>query len=237
MVDATSTNREEVVSRKPLIALASAMLISLGTFVAPAVSGASPDPNWHVGYYTASGQTLSMAQAMAGTDGGLATVAFTSADNTALLLNQQGSSGYLGADTGMSVSATFTIAGATASDFAAYPDSCILNGTGLAPNTRLFFETSNAGGFDPAHYWWADAAWAYLGNGTYTLSATLDTNSTWSDFYGKSNQDPNYTASFLAAASNVTAIGLSFGGGCHFESGVGTLDGQGTLSLTSFSVS
>ena len=43
-------------------------------------------------------------------------------------------------------------------------------------------------------------------------------------------------ASFNAAASIITAVGLSFGGGCFFENGVGTTDGSGTFTLTSFTV-
>jgi hypothetical protein len=35
----------------------------------------------------------------------------------------------------------------------------------------------------------------------------------------------------------VTAIGLSFGGGCFFENGVGTTDGSGTFTLNSYTVS
>lgn len=38
------------------------------------------------------------------------------------------------------------------------------------------------------------------------------------------------------AASNVTEIGISFGGGCFFENGVGTTDGSGMFTLTSFTV-
>jgi hypothetical protein len=45
-----------------------------------------------------------------------------------------------------------------------------------------------------------------------------------------------YAAGFEAALSNVTDIGLSFGGGFFFENGVGTTDGSGT-TLNSFNVS
>jgi hypothetical protein len=37
--------------------------------------------------------------------------------------------------------------------------------------------------------------------------------------------------------SNVTDIGLSFGGGRFFENGVGTTHGSGTFTLNSFTVS
>jgi len=68
-----------------------------------------------------------------------------------------------------------------------------------------------------------------------TLHFTIASGWQWSDWNGQlsgSNAD-----AFNAAASNVTAIGLSFGGGCFFENGVGTDDSSGMFSLGSFSVS
>ena len=100
---------------------------------------------------------------------------------------------------------------------------------------RLFFETSNAGGFAYSHYWWADDASYTLANGTVTISAVVDpTAANWSDWGGELSGAN--TASFTAAASNVTGVGLSFGGYCHFESGVGTADGSGAFTLSSFTV-
>ena len=205
---------------------------SVGAVALPVVGGATPagpTKSWHIGYYTPSNRTLSMAQA---SSGGLATVNFTSQANTALLLSTQGGSGFLGNDLGKTVSATFAISGASASDFMAYPDQC--TPAGAAPNVRIYFETSNAGGFAYYHYWWA-ATDVVLGNGTFTLTATLaPSRANWGDWDGNGD----YTdALFAQAASDVTGIGLSFGGYCHYESGVGTVDGQGSLTLTSFSVS
>jgi esterase/lipase len=57
----------------------------------------------------------------------------------------------------------------------------------------------------------------------------------WSDWNGKLAAD-NVDA-FNAAASNITVIGLSFGGGCFFANGVGTADGSGTFDLDSFTLS
>jgi hypothetical protein len=59
----------------------------------------------------------------------------------------------------------------------------------------------------------------------------------WSDFFGHFGNEPAFSAGFTAAVSNVTTIGLSFGGGCFFENGVGTTDGSGTFTLDSFKVS
>jgi hypothetical protein len=211
--------------------LLAAAVSTLAVIAAPVASGAAPSGqamSWHVGYYTASNQTLSMAQAGAG---GMATINFTDQANTALLLSTQGSSGFLGNDLGKTVTATFTIAGAD-SAFSAYPDQCYP--TGEAPNARIYFETSNAGGFQYYHYWWAET-YATLANGTFTLSATLlPSSANWGDWDGNADYSD---ALFTQAASNVTGIGLSFGGYCHYESGVGTADGTGSLTLTSFSVS
>ena len=73
-----------------------------------------------------------------------------------------------------------------------------------------------------------------LAKGTVTITATV-LPSGWSDWNGQpaaGNVD-----AFNQAASNVTLIGLSFGGGCFFANGVGTADGSGTFDLDSFSVS
>jgi hypothetical protein len=67
------------------------------------------------------------------------------------------------------------------------------------------------------------------------LSVQL-TGANWSDFFGNFGGQSPYQAGFKAAVSNVTAIGLSFGGGCFFENGVGTTDGSGSFQLQSFSV-
>ena len=72
-----------------------------------------------------------------------------------------------------------------------------------------------------------------LANGTVTLTVAIDPAAPWSDWNGEPS-GPNSSA-FTAAASNITAVGLSFGGGGFFENGVGTTDGSGSLSLTSFS--
>lgn len=202
-------------------------LAALAWSSAPALAGGS---DWHLGYYTPSGRALSLASADR-TAGGLATFDFTNQPNTALLVTDQGSSSLLGDLTGKTVSATFEIAAAATFIYFGEP-SCGTN----TSTVRLFFQTSNAGGFDETHFWWSNPASAILANGTFTVTASVD-GAQWSDFFGHFGNDPKFAAGFDAAASNVTSIGLSFGGGCFFENGVGTADGSGTLTLTSFSVS
>ena len=215
-------------------------LIGLSTAVAalawssaPALAGGS---GWHVGSLTPSGNTLSFASADRTPDG-VATFDFTNQPNTNLLVTDQGNAPLLGDDRDKTITAVFTISGATgAFIYNGQPDACDQPpGTGPQANTRLFFQTSNAGGFDETHYWWSNPASAVLANGTMTVTATV-TGSQWSDFFGHFGNDPKYAAGFDAAASNVTSIGLSFGGGCFFENGVGTTDGSGTFALTKFTV-
>lgn len=220
---------------KRLTTLAAAIIL-VGVIIAPTLSSAAPNgpgaSGWKLGYYTPSGRALSTSQTAPGE--GVAAINFTTQDNTALLINTQGNSTLLGNDLSKTVSATFTISGAT-SDFTYYgeTDAC-----GTAASTRLFFETRyGVGGFSSTDYWWADNASYTLadnGNGV-TIHAVISPSGSWSAFYGEKSAE--YATSFSAAASNVTGIGLSFGGGCFFENGVGTVNGSGTFTLTNFSVS
>jgi hypothetical protein len=198
---------------------------------APALADAS---NWKVGSLTPSQNTLSFSEA-APVSGGVATFDFTNQPNTNLLVTTHGASkgSILGDLTGKTVSATFEINGATTFIYGGEP-SC---GNTIS-TVRFFFETSNAGGFDETHFWWSNPVSYVLTNtgGPTTLSGNLGDPSAWSDFFGHFGNDPKFPG-FNDAVSNVTTIGLSFGGGCFFENGVGTTDGSGTFTLDSFSVS
>ena len=211
--------------RRVMVVAALAVCVAL---VGAAASGASPAAGWHVGYYNNS--QLSNAQAAKGGDGSIASLDFTSAPNTALLVTSDKS--LTGDLTGKTITATATVSGATgAFTYYGEPDGC-----NSPANWRLYFETSNAGGFAYTHYWWSNPTSAVLANGTLTVTATVDPAS-WSDWNGKLGTDQSASAGFAAAAANVTAIGVSFGGGCFFENGVGTTDGSGTFALNSFATS
>jgi hypothetical protein len=105
---------------------------------------------------------------------------------------------------------------------------------GAPANVRLYFERSNAGGFDYTHYWWSNPASQTLADGTWTVTANV-LPAEWSDWNGQFGT--TVPAEFAKAAGKVTRIGLSFGGGCFFENGVGTLDGSGTFTLNSYTAS
>ncbi|HUY73013.1 MAG TPA: hypothetical protein VMW11_00710 [Candidatus Dormibacteraeota bacterium] len=180
---------------------------------------ADPSNNWQLADGSAQGSA------------GIASLDFSVPDKTHLLYNSKDPS-LLGALSGKTMTATFTVSGVT--DGAAFTSS----GTcGSTPATaRLFFESIAPGAkFAYTNYWWADAPTAsqVLANGTATITALVDpTAEPWSDWNGQPSSAN--TDAFNAAAANVTLVGLSFGGGCFFENGVGTSDGSGTLTLNTF---
>lgn len=203
------------------------------TGTAQAAAGGSAS-GWHIGYFqNSTGSSPSFAQAPSAS-GGIASLTFTSQPNTILLVTDQKAQfgSVLGDLTGKTITATFSIGGA--GDFTYYGEGTPSNPCGTPANTRLYFETSNAGGFDPAHYWWSNPASAVLANGQFTITANVEP-SEWSDWNGQNGS--TVPTGFAAAASKVTDIGLSFGGGCFFENGVGTTNGSGTLTLASFTAS
>jgi hypothetical protein len=208
-----------------------ALAVPAGALMAlPMVAAsAAPSSGWHVGYLNSSGQALSMGQA-APLSGGGATFNFTNQPNTALLLNTKGGGTDL---TGKTVSAmvqTKDVSGPVSYNGQGQSGDC-----GGGSSVRLYFETSNAGGFNETNYWWANApggsaSLADLSSST-PLSLKLD-GSNWTDWNGHRGSDSAYQAGFQKAVKNVTGIGLSFGGGCFFENGVGT-DGTGSFQLLS----
>lgn len=221
------------------VAMVAAMVIASTSGVAWAADGGTPASNWQIGYYTPSGRALSLAAAPAASNG-VASLNFTNLNNTALLVtgNMGKFPSLLGDLTGKSVSASFTVSGLNAGQNFTYygePDAC----GGTAVNVRYFFETSGAGGFDETHYWWSNPVAVNLNtaSGLTSLMSVPLTGGNWSDYYGHFGDNPTYAAGFDSAVSNVTMIGLSFGGGCFFENGVGTTDGSGVFTLNTYTVS
>jgi hypothetical protein len=212
-------------SRLPRVIFTGAAIVAtLLVSSAPALADAS---TWKVGYYTPSGRALSLANAKPGS--GIASLDFTDQPNTALLVTTHGGGQDL---TGKRITATFDISGATGA-FTYFGEGTPANPCATPANTRFFFQTDNGGGFQFTHFWWSNPESAVLANGTFTLTATVEP-AEWSDWNGQpgATQVPG----FLDAASNVTTIGFSFGGGCFFENGVGTTDGSGTFTLDTWSI-
>jgi hypothetical protein len=183
---------------------------------------ADPSNNWQLADGSAQGS------------GGIAAFDFSVPDKTHLLYNSKDSS-LLGDLRGSTMTATFTVSGVNESATFTSSGTC-----GSTPATvRIFFESIPPGAkFAYTNYWWADATTAsyILANGTVTIKALVDpTLEAWSDWNGQPSAAN--AGAFNAAAANVTQVALSFGGGCFFENGVGTTDGSGTFTLSTFTLS
>jgi hypothetical protein len=210
--------------RRLLFAISIAAIAAL--FTVPGFAGAASPSTWKVYNYNSSGQSLAPTPA---TSTGADNAAFNfqqSVYTAQLLTSAKALTGNL---TGHTVNATLTVSGVTGT----FVDQ---NGGGCTPDNqtaRLFFSTP---GFAFTNFWWSNPTAVTLnGNGTTTLSVSLDP-SQWSDWDGHEGDfSPSVTAGFDAAVAKVNQIGLSFGGGCFFENGVTTSDGNGNLALTGFS--
>jgi hypothetical protein len=98
-------------------------------------------------------------------------------------------------------------------------------------NVRLYFQTNTSGKFEETDYWWSNPmsySLESLKSGDKTLVALFSDPAEWSDYNGHFGSDPVYTAAFNAAVKDVQFVGLSFGGGCFFENGVGIQPGTGS---------
>ena len=103
----------------------------------------------------------------------------------------------------------------------------------IPSNTRIYFQTRPSGPFNPSDYWWSTTGQELesLQTATSSTNSTLPLSNSfepqnWTNYYGMSGlADP---AGWEHAASNVTAIGLSFGGGCFYENGVGIVPPTGS---------
>jgi hypothetical protein len=184
---------------------------------------ADPSANWQLASGSAQGS------------GGLAAFDFSVPDKTRLLFNSKDSS-LLGDLSATTMSATFTVSGVNDGATFTYGGEGTARNPCVSPATvRLSFESIPPGTkFAFTNYWWADVspASSVLANGDFALTVPVDATQAWSDWNGQPSS-ANADA-FNAAASNVTEVGLSFGGGCFFENGVGTTDGSGTLTLNTF---
>ena len=206
--------------RKPsggrlLLAAAASLLTLVATM--PAASAAS-SANWQ------------LANGSVKTTPGIATFDFT-AGNKARLLYSSRNTTLLGDLNNKTITAAYDIEGATGA-FTYYGETA---GSLPGAQVRLYFESIPSGSkFAYTNYWWADVTpgSAVLANGQVTLTITVDPAQAWSDWNGQHSATNG--PAFISAASNVTSVGLSFGGGNFFENGAGTSDGSGTFTLNTF---
>jgi hypothetical protein len=200
-----------------MVAIVAALSVSAVAFAA------TTNTQWKLGSYTANGG-FSFKEAKSGN------FTLPAVPNPALDLTNKGT--LVGNQLGKTITATFTINDpADTFIYGGEPD-----GSGGGANTRLYFDSASIVGTQVStNYWWSDADIQNLSNGTFTVTAVIDPTTSWSAYYGEASG--SNAAAFDAAASNIKDIGLSFGGGYFAANGVGTSDGLGTFTLTSFTVS
>ena len=101
--------------------------------------------------------------------------------------------------------------------------------------TRPYFSTN--GPFAYTNFWWSNPmSVALTSPGVGTLTANVEP-AEWSDWNGqRGTVDPATTAAFRAAAADPDLVGLSFGGGCFFQNGVGMRAGSATFRLITFTI-
>jgi hypothetical protein len=155
---------------------------------------------------------------------------FLDAPDTALLATSHPSykGDLLGDMTGESLSTTVGVTVTPFSQFTYFgePDAC-----GRPANVRFYFQTNTSGKFEETDYWWSNPVSVDLETlkaGDVPLSVDISDPTKWSDYFGHFGSEPAYTAAFTDAVKDVQLIGLSFGGGCFFENGVGIQPGTGS---------
>jgi hypothetical protein len=222
----TNTDARESVKRRPsrggflLGVVSSAALVATFIGISSAASAS-----------TTQASKWELANGSVSQSAGQPTFDFTAANKARLLYSNKP-----GDIDNKPMSATFTVSGVNpAAVFTYAGENTPSNSCGSPASVRLFFETG--GKFAYTNYWWADvtpgsAVLAPNTNGTLTADVN-PTTTAWSDWNGQPSSAN--TAAFDAAAQNATVVGLSFGGGCFFENGVGTSDGSGSFTLNTFS--
>jgi hypothetical protein len=191
--------------------------------------------SWKVYRYAPSDRALSSRHADATPDG-LATFTFTAAPDTALLASERPWGPHTSI-LGRLIVAQFSISGAESFTYSGEgtPD----NPCGTPATVRLYFNTNGAAAYGTdndwySKYWWSNnIGYQALGNGTFEIFAWVRPEN-WSNWNGQ--MGTARPEGFAAAASNPDLMGLSFGGGCFFENGVGAT-GNATFTLINMGIS
>lgn len=145
-----------------------------------------------------------------------------------------------GTISGATITATFRIDASNPAYTGANVGGCIVpvNARFYFTSNKIVYKLSTADK-TPNIYWWCSQsdAVAYIeqvdDGALVTLTATVSP-SGWSNANGQSAQ--SQITGFNAAASNVRHIGLAFGGGCFFDTGVGISSGSSTFHIIGFAV-
>ena len=195
----------------------------------PTTAAAVTSNGWKIYSYN-PGSGLSSKQAT-GDGTSVAQFEFLSTPDDALLATKQPGGAHATLN-GKTITATFAIAGEATFQYygQGQPGDC-----GTPASTRLYFSTN--GPFAYTNFWWSNPSSAVLtAPGTAVVTAKVNP-AVWSDWNGQfGTVDAETTAAFEAAAADPDLVGLSFGGGCFFENGVGVSIGSATFRLISYTI-
>jgi len=165
-----------------------------------------------------------------GNDGGIG-FDFLFTPDTALLGTSHPSykGDLLGDMTGKSLTATVGVTVTPTTVFTYYGEGTPSNPCVFPANVRFYFQTDTSGKFEYTDYRWSDFAFATLDElkaADKTITANFSDPSAWSDWNGQSGA--TNPVAFANAVKDVQFVGLSYGGGCFFENGVGIVPGTGS---------
>jgi hypothetical protein len=165
------------------------------------------------------------------TDGGIG-FDFLYTPDTALLGTSHPSyrGDLLGNMSGKSVSADVGVTVTPLTQFTFYGEGTPDNPCPNPAYVRFYFQTDTSGKFEETDYWWSNPMSVdleALKTSDAVLAADISDGSQWSDYFGHHGNNPAYAAAFQKATKDIQFIGLSFGGGCFFENGVGIAPGTG----------
>lgn len=126
--------------------------------------------------------------------------------------------GNFGDLTGKTMSATVGINADPSTTFLAW-ETC------ATPSVGLYFETKTTGTFNPSAYWWSSDRHQLSSILNHpTLLSTVLTAGNWTNYNGG-------TDGFAAAAANVVAWGVSFGGCGWYANGVAASNASAVFTL------
>jgi hypothetical protein len=201
---------------------------------------ATPPTSWTVFDFNPSGQAIrprvSADSMPATTSGDTTSFQFLSGIFTALLTTTDPS--LTGDLSGKTLNVTASVTGGASTFKDQHSGGCPDN-----KSVRFFFTSPKASGTTGpgttgffTQFWWSNPMSVPLvtdPQGQMSISQPVNGLHMWSDFNGKFNDDSlEVMEAFQVAIHNVQSVGLSFGGGCFFENGVTTSDGQGVFNST-----
>jgi hypothetical protein len=132
---------------------------------------------------------------------------------------------------GLSVSFAVQTSGPVVFDYHTEPDN-----TCIAPATVRPFILADNDWSSEYGRWWSNPTAYLLAAGSTTLTIPFAPDQ-WSDVYGHvGNYDPAAEAGFAHATTNLSNVGVTFGGGCFFGHGVFVTGGRASFYLTDYSL-